>query len=92
MKIKINDKINFDTEKRPLIIAEISGNHNGSKKSFLKHIEQAALNGADLIKIQTYEPEDITFKKVSNYFKIKGGIWKNLNLWKLYEKACTPIR
>ena len=61
MKIKINQKINFDTNKRPLIVAEISGNHNGSKRNFLNHIKQAAINGADLIKIQTYEPKDITF-------------------------------
>ena len=33
MKIKINKSVNFDTTKPPLIIAEISGNHNGSKKN-----------------------------------------------------------
>ena len=62
MKIKINKKIQFDTKKRPIIVAEISGNHNGSKNKFLKHIKSAAINGADMIKIQTYEPKDITLK------------------------------
>ena len=54
----------FKKIKRPLIIAEISGNHNGNKKLFLSHIRIAAKNGADMIKIQTYEPEDITLKKI----------------------------
>ena len=34
MKIKINKKKEFDTNKPPLIIAEISGNHCGSKNYF----------------------------------------------------------
>ena len=28
MKIKINNSLFFDTEKKPLLIAEISGNHS----------------------------------------------------------------
>ena len=64
MKIKINKKNYFNLKKAPLIIAEISGNHCGNKKLFLKHIREAAKNGADLIKIQTYEPEDITVNDV----------------------------
>ena len=53
-----------------------------SKSLFLKHIIQAAKNGADLIKIQTYEAKDITIKN------IKVG---KLNLWDLYSKAKTPL-
>src|SRR5210317_887985 len=66
---------------RPLIIAEISANHGGSKKKFLNLINSAAKNGADLVKIQTYEAKDITVKKA------KVG---KLNLWNLYSKAQTP--
>ena len=44
-------------------------------------------NGADLVKIQTYEPEDITFRNVKKYFKLKSGIWKKMDLWKLYKKV-----
>ena len=84
MKIKINKKINFETNKRPLIIAEISGNHNGSKKSFLKHIKQAAASGADLIKIQTYEPKDITLNSKKKAFVLKEGLWKNKNLFEIF--------
>jgi pseudaminic acid synthase len=90
MKIKIKNSLEIDTNKRPLIIAEISGNHNGNKSLFLKHIEAASKNGADLVKIQTYEPEDITLNIKNSSFKIKDGTWKNNYLWDLYKKAKTP--
>ena len=89
--IKINKKITFSYKKPPVIIAEISGNHGGDKKKFLKLIKSAFLNGADLVKIQTYEPEDITLNVRNKYFKIQHGIWKNRYLWDLYKKACTPF-
>ena len=76
MKIKINKNISFSKESRPYIVAEISGNHNGSKKLLLDHIKEAHKNGADMIKIQTYEPDDITIKNRGSNTKIKTGIWK----------------
>ena len=82
----------FKKLKRPIIITEISGNHNGNKKSFLNHIKIAAKNGADIIKIQTYEPEDITLRKFDKSFKIKKGTWKGQYLWDLYKKAHTPFK
>ena len=91
MKITINKKISFNKDSRPYIVAEISGNHNGSKKLFLKHIREAHKNGADMIKIQTYEPDDITIKNTKLDTKIKKGIWKGKNLWDLYNKAQTPF-
>jgi pseudaminic acid synthase len=72
------------------IIAEISGNHNGNKKLFLNLIKSAYKNGADMVKIQTYEPKDITLNNRSSQFRIKKGIWKNKYLWDLYKKAHTP--
>ena len=36
--IKVNKEIIFSYNKRPIIIAEISGNHSGSKSKFLKLI------------------------------------------------------
>jgi len=89
MNIKINKKVSINPKNSPLIIAEISGNHCGKKSVFLKHIKQAAKHGADLIKIQTYEPIDITVKN-KNY-KIKSGIWKSSTLWSIYQKAHTPF-
>lgn len=88
MRIKIKKNICFGYKNRPMIIAEISGNHGGSKKKFLNLIIQAAKKGADLVKIQTYEPDDITIKNIN--FKIKKGIWRGSKLWNLYQRACTP--
>ena len=90
--IKINSKISFSYNQPPLVIAEISGNHNQSKKRFLGLIDKAFKNGADLVKIQTYEPKDITLNLESKNFLIKKGLWKKKNLWELYQKAHTPFR
>lgn len=77
--------------KKPLLIAEISGNHNQNKIRFLKLVESAFKNGADLVKIQTYEPQDITLDTKNKRFKINNGLWKNNYLWDLYKKAHTPF-
>tara|TARA_B100000780_G_C21125595_1_gene456626 strand:+ start:5548 stop:6573 length:1026 start_codon:yes stop_codon:yes gene_type:complete len=70
---------------RPLVIAEVSANHCGKKSLFLKSIKSAAKNGADIIKIQTYEAGDITINKP---YKIKN--WDKKKIWNLYSKAQTP--
>jgi len=82
-------KFFFRDIRRPVIIAEISGNHNGRKSSLLDHIKSAAKAGADMIKIQTYEPKDITLRNKNKNFKINDGIWKGKYLWDLYKKAHT---
>tara|TARA_Y100001970_G_scaffold290626_1_gene425056 strand:- start:243 stop:1277 length:1035 start_codon:yes stop_codon:yes gene_type:complete len=91
MKIKIRNSIEFNNNSKPLIIAEISGNHSGNKKKFLNLIKEAYNAGADLVKIQTYEPKDITINSNSKPFIIKKGIWKNKSLWKIYKSAQTPF-
>tara|TARA_Y100000768_G_scaffold387080_1_gene377185 strand:- start:480 stop:1517 length:1038 start_codon:yes stop_codon:yes gene_type:complete len=88
---KLNNNLKFSYNKAPLIIAEISGNHNGYKSRFLKLVESACKNGADLIKIQSYELNDITLDKKTSAYLIKSGIWKGKYLSDLYQKACTPF-
>ena len=89
--MKKNYKFKIEQDKPPLLIAEISGNHCGKKSLFLKHIKLAAKSGADLIKIQTYEPEDITLDTKNKNFFIKSGTWKGMRLWNIYKKAYTPF-
>ena len=89
MNIKINKQLNISKKSRTLIIAEISANHCGSKSNFLKHIIEANKNGADLVKIQTYEPQDMIINKK---YIIKKGLWKKKNLWNLYKQAQTPFK
>ena len=88
MKINLNKTLKIGNNQRTLIIAEISANHCGSKKNLINHILKAKEYGADLVKIQTYEPEDMI---VDKNFKIKKGLWKGKNLWNLYKKAHTPF-
>lgn len=75
--------------KNPFFIAEISANHCGSIIKAKKLIHLAKKSGADAVKLQTYTPEMMTLKVQK--FTIKKGLWKNMNLWKLYKEAQTPL-
>jgi pseudaminic acid synthase len=91
VKIKISKNLIIGDNYRPVLIAEISGNHGGDKKKFLDHIKKAKIYGADMVKIQTYEPEDIVLKQSIKNLRISKGVWKNKNLFELYENAHTPF-
>lgn len=78
-------------KKIPFIIAEISANHNGSLSLAKKLITSANKNGADAVKIQSYIPSSMTINSQKKDFIIKKGLWKNQNLWSLYQKAQTPF-
>lgn len=77
---------------KPFIIAEMSGNHNHSLERALKIIETAAQCGADAIKLQTYTADTITINQRGGLFDIKDdtSLWKNRNLYELYQEAHTP--
>ncbi len=73
------------------IVAEISGNHNGSLEKAMKLIEEAKKAGVDGIKLQTYLPSTITLDCNNEFFNInQDSIWHGQNLYNLYEKAHTP--
>jgi N-acetylneuraminate synthase len=74
----------------PYVIAEMSGNHNGSLESALRIIDEAKNAGADAIKIQTYRPDTITLDCDLPDFQIKDGLWAGRSLYELYEWAHTP--
>ena len=88
---KIKKRLISEKEK-PFIIAEMSGNHNGSLATALKIVDLAAEAGADAIKLQTYTAETITMRASRKEFFIKDkkNIWKNNSLFDLYKKAQTP--
>ena len=55
--------IEIGEKKDPFIIAEMSGNHNGSIDRAFKIIDVAINSGANAIKLQTYTAGKITKKK-----------------------------
>lgn len=78
-------------EHEPYIIAEISGNHNGSLERMLKLIKLAGEKGADAVKIQSYLPDSLTIDCDDDDFQIKDGLWQGRTLYDLYKEAHTPF-
>jgi len=77
---------------KPFVIAEMSGNHNHSIEKAFKIIEEAARMGAHAVKLQTYTADSITIDHRGGLFDIKDetSLWKNRNLYELYQEAHTP--
>ena len=70
----------------PMVVAEVSGNHGGSKEKFLELI-CAASKVADAVKIQVYEADDMFIP--SDICFNDHGPWHGQNVYELYKKAAT---
>ena len=83
-------KIGFG--EKPFIIAEMSGNHNGSLDRALELVDAAADAGADAVKLQTYTADTMTLDIRSDEFVIsdKNSLWFGKSLYELYSEASTP--
>jgi pseudaminic acid synthase len=84
--------INIGINKRPFIIAEMSGNHNQSLERAISIVESAAKSGAHALKLQTYTASTITIDIKDGEFFIddKTSLWNGQSLYDLYEQAHTP--
>ena len=74
----------------PLVVAELSGNHNGELDRALALVDAAADAGADAVKLQTYTADTITLDCDGPGFVIEGGPWDGRSLYELYQEAATP--
>lgn len=76
----------------PLIIAEMSGNHNQSLERALALVDAAADAGAHAIKLQTYTPDTMTLNLDAPGFRIEDpdSLWHGRTLYDLYREAHTP--
>tara|TARA_B110000037_G_scaffold211436_1_gene262982 strand:+ start:463 stop:1524 length:1062 start_codon:yes stop_codon:yes gene_type:complete len=94
-KIKIDKKI-ITNKSAPFVVAEVSANHGSSLKNIKDIIDKAKKNGADAIKFQTFDLNEMTLDsdnkifKSKNYFKINS--WNNRTLYNIYKEAQFPFK
>jgi pseudaminic acid synthase len=77
---------------QPFVIAELSGNHNGSLERALAIVDAAADSGAHALKIQTYDADTMTLDIREREFLVSDpkSPWFGRSLYDLYEEAHTP--
>lgn len=76
----------------PFVIAEMSGNHNGSLEHALAIVDMVAESGAHAVKLQTYTADTMTLDIGRDEFVIhdRDSLWSGRSLYSLYEEAHTP--
>jgi len=78
----------------PLMVAELSGNHNGSLARALELVDRAAAAGAHAVKLQTFVPERLTLDSDRPEFRIDNPTspWHGKTLYQLYREAQTSAQ
>jgi N-acetylneuraminate synthase len=90
-EIRIGDHL-IGASHVPFVIAEMSGNHNGSLDRALEIVDAVADSGAQALKLQTYTADTITIDVDTPDFRIadEHGLWGGQVLYDLYQRAHTP--
>jgi len=84
--------IKIGLDHKPLVVAEMSGNHNQSLNRAMEIVDAAAETGAHALKLQTYTADTLTLDIKENEFLIedKNSLWEGKSLYELYQEAYTP--
>lgn len=92
MRTKIFKEITSVFNEKPVIIAEMSGNHGNNLDTAKKFVDEAIAARADIIKFQVYTPDTITLNASGPDFQVHGDtIWSEYKtLYDLYSLAHTP--
>ena len=86
------DQLPVGLSSHPVIIAEMSGNHNQSLERALAIVDAAADAGVDAIKLQTYTADTMTLDLGEGEFFISDpdSLWAGQSMHSLYKQAYTP--
>lgn len=74
----------------PYIIAEMSGNHQGSLEKAKQLLQECAWAGANAFKLQTYSADSLTIQSNRAEYIVNDGPWKGRSLYDLYSQGQTP--
>src|SRR5437764_14036045 len=76
----------------PVIVAELSANHNGRLDRALAVVDAVAGAGAQVLKLQTYTADTMTLDVDRPEFRIggEGTLWDGRTLYDLYREGSTP--
>ncbi len=72
-----------------VVVAELSGNHNGRKQDAIDLIHAAKTAGADAVKLQTFTPERLAVDS-PQYTTLVDGLWAGRTLLDLYRETHLP--
>lgn len=77
---------------KPFVIAELSGNHNGSLDRALALVDAAAATGVQCLKLQTYRADTLTLDVKAGEFVISDpkSLWAGRSLHDLFQEAHLP--
>ena len=84
------DGVKIGTNSPPYIIAEMSGNHQGSLEKAKELLIRCAASGVNAFKLQTYSAESITINSSRHEYIVSDGPWKGRTLFDLYSQGQTP--
>lgn len=94
-KLKIGNRVISDKNK-PLVIAEISANHQNSLKTTFKLLKKTAEAGVEIVKFQTFNLDDMTLNINKREFLIKNNFknkqWNSRSLYNIYKEAHLPFK